>query len=121
MELQRKSKKTLLVRDNCAAHPDLDSLRNIQVQFLSANTTLLVQPTDMKPIKGLVPYIAQSWKSTFLEQFKKIYCHHLQQLRRSVHGLILYKQHSLFPTLGEQQVARPFRTALLTVALDTQT
>jgi hypothetical protein len=36
--LQWKSGKILLVLDNCAAHPHLDSLKNIQLEFLSPNT-----------------------------------------------------------------------------------
>jgi hypothetical protein len=35
MELQWKSRKILLVLDICAAHPHLDSLKNIQLEFLS--------------------------------------------------------------------------------------
>jgi hypothetical protein len=33
VELQRKSMKILLVLDNCAAHPHLVSLKNIQLDF----------------------------------------------------------------------------------------
>jgi hypothetical protein len=40
-------RKFLLVLDNCAAHPHLDSLKNIQLEFLSPKTTFLVKPKDM--------------------------------------------------------------------------
>lgn len=52
-ELQRDSRKVLLLLDNCAAHPHLDCLRNIQLEFLPANTTSLIQPLDMGIIKNL--------------------------------------------------------------------
>jgi hypothetical protein len=35
VELQRKPRTNLLVHDNCAAHPYLDSLKNIQLNFCS--------------------------------------------------------------------------------------
>jgi hypothetical protein len=53
VELQRKSRKILLLLDNCAAHPHLDSLENIQLEFMFPNTTCLVQPMDMGIIKNL--------------------------------------------------------------------
>jgi hypothetical protein len=43
----------LLVIDNCAAHPHLDSLKYIQVELLSPNTTFLVQPMDVGIIQNL--------------------------------------------------------------------
>jgi hypothetical protein len=52
VELQWESRKILLVLDNCAAHPRLDSLRNIQVEFLSCNMSL-VQPMNMGIVKKL--------------------------------------------------------------------
>jgi hypothetical protein len=47
MELQHKLRKTLIVPDNCAAHTHVESLKNIQLEFLSPNTTSL----DMRIIK----------------------------------------------------------------------
>ncbi|XP_035207901.1 tigger transposable element-derived protein 6-like [Stegodyphus dumicola] len=44
-ELQRQSRKVLLLLDNCAAHPYLDCL-NMQLEFLSRRTTALIQPMD---------------------------------------------------------------------------
>jgi hypothetical protein len=53
VELQQMSRKILLVLDNCAADPHLDFLKNIQLEFLSPNTTSLAQPLDMEIIKNL--------------------------------------------------------------------
>ena len=53
IELQRQSRKVLLLLDNCAAHPHLDCLKNIQLEFLPPRTTALVQPMDMGIIKNL--------------------------------------------------------------------
>ena len=52
-ELKPKSSNILLILDNCAAHPNLDCLTNIQLQFLPPNTTALAQPMDMGIIKNL--------------------------------------------------------------------
>jgi len=52
-KLQIKQRKILLLVDNCAAHPHLDNLKNIQLEFLPANTTSLVQPMDMGIIQNL--------------------------------------------------------------------
>ncbi|CAL8081019.1 unnamed protein product [Calicophoron daubneyi] len=38
-ELQQKWRKVLLLLDNCAAHPRLDCLKNIQLEFLPPRTT----------------------------------------------------------------------------------
>jgi hypothetical protein len=38
----------LLLLDNCVAQPHLDSLTDIQLEFLSPNITSLVQPLDMQ-------------------------------------------------------------------------
>jgi hypothetical protein len=48
VELQRKSRKFLLILDNCMAHPQCsECLKNIQLEFLPVNTTSLVQAMDM--------------------------------------------------------------------------
>lgn len=52
-ELQRQSRKVLLLLDNCAAHPQLQCLKNIRQEFLPPRTTALVQPMDMGIIKNL--------------------------------------------------------------------
>ena len=52
-ELKLKSKNILLILNNCAAHPNLNCLTNIQLQFLPPNTTALAQPMDMEIIKNL--------------------------------------------------------------------
>jgi hypothetical protein len=45
----------LLVLDSCAAHTHSDSSKNIQLEFLSLNTTSVVQPMRMGIIKNLKP------------------------------------------------------------------
>jgi hypothetical protein len=47
LELQQKSRRILLVLGSCAAHPRIDSLKNMQLEFLSPQTTSRVQPVDM--------------------------------------------------------------------------
>jgi hypothetical protein len=65
LELQRKWRKTLRVLDNCAADPHLGSLKNIELEFLSLNTTSLVQTMDMGIVAKLHPW-SNSRKSTYI-------------------------------------------------------
>jgi hypothetical protein len=49
VDLLQKSRKVLLILDNCAAHPQCtECLKNIQLEFLPVNTTSLVQAMDME-------------------------------------------------------------------------
>jgi hypothetical protein len=74
VELLQKSMIILLVLDKCAAHPHLDSLKNIQLEFLSPSTTSLVQPMDVGIVKNvktlyrakLVNYILEAIQETLL-------------------------------------------------------
>ncbi|XP_067126959.1 tigger transposable element-derived protein 6-like [Centruroides vittatus] len=53
VELEQKSRKILLLLDNCVVHPHLDCLKNIHLEFLPINNTSLVQPMNMGIIKNL--------------------------------------------------------------------
>ncbi|CAK9828167.1 Tigger transposable element-derived protein 4 [Anthophora retusa] len=54
VELQRESRKILLILDNCAAHPKCsECLKNIQLEFLDSNTSSMQQPLGMGIIKNL--------------------------------------------------------------------
>ncbi|KFM64333.1 Tigger transposable element-derived protein 4, partial [Stegodyphus mimosarum] len=78
-ELQRQSRKVLLLLDHCAAHPHLDCLKNIQLEFLSPTTTALFQPMDMSIIKTfmtlyrerLVNYILEAIEESLLTSSSK--------------------------------------------------
>ena len=50
--LGKQSRKILLLVDNCTAHPALDTLKNIRLEFLPPNTTSLIQPMDQGIIKN---------------------------------------------------------------------
>ena len=51
--LAKDRRKILLLVDNCTAHPHIDTLKNIRLEFLPANTTSLIQPMDQGVIKNL--------------------------------------------------------------------
>ncbi|KAI6651119.1 Tigger transposable element-derived protein 6-like [Oopsacas minuta] len=51
--LGKQSRKILLLVDNCTAHPALDTLKNIRLEFLPPNTTSLIQPMDQGIIKNI--------------------------------------------------------------------
>jgi hypothetical protein len=54
VELQRKSRRVLLILDNSAAHPQCSECeKNIPLEFLPVNTTSLVQALDIGIIKNL--------------------------------------------------------------------
>jgi hypothetical protein len=49
-----KNRKTLLFVGHCAEHPkDTSKLRNVEVEFLPANTTKVLQPMDKEIIRSL--------------------------------------------------------------------
>jgi hypothetical protein len=53
-ELQWKSRKVILILDNCTAHPQCsECLRNIRLEFLPVNSTSLVQAMYMGIIRNL--------------------------------------------------------------------
>ena len=52
-QLQCQSRKVLLLVDNCKADPNLNCLKNIQLEFLPSRTTDLLQPMGMGTIKSL--------------------------------------------------------------------
>jgi hypothetical protein len=74
VELRQKSRKDMLLLDNFAAHPHLDCLKNIHLEFLLPNTTSLVQPVDMGILKllktlyhrKLVNYILEATEENLL-------------------------------------------------------
>ena len=54
--LMKERCKTLLLVDKCTAHPALDTLHNIRLEFLPVNTTSLIQSVDHGDTKTLKSY-----------------------------------------------------------------
>lgn len=52
-DCELKGNKILLLVDNCPAHPVIENLQNIELRFLPANTTSVLQPMDQSVIKSL--------------------------------------------------------------------
>jgi len=52
-ELEKQSRKILLIVDNAGPHPNLIDLKNITLEFLPPNTTSLIQLLDMGIIMNL--------------------------------------------------------------------
>jgi hypothetical protein len=52
--MNQQQNKFLLYVDNCSAHPSIDNLKSINLQFLPPNTTSKLQPMD-QGIMGLRP------------------------------------------------------------------
>lgn len=51
-QMKKKKKKILMFVDNCSAHGDIPTLKNVKVQFLPPNTTSKLQPLDQGIIKN---------------------------------------------------------------------
>ena len=49
-------RKIALIIDNCAAHPSISNLTNVQIIFLPPNTTSILQATDQGLIRSLKAY-----------------------------------------------------------------
>jgi hypothetical protein len=71
MELQWKSRTILIVLDNCAAHPHMVSLKNIHLEFLSPNTTSLVQLMDVGIIKNFKTLYHTEFVNYILEEIQE--------------------------------------------------
>lgn len=71
-DAELKSRKILLLVDNCPAHPIISNLRNIELAFFPANTTSILQPMDqsvIKSLKGSPPTIQQALDAAKLVDF----------------------------------------------------
>ncbi|XP_035232701.1 tigger transposable element-derived protein 6-like [Stegodyphus dumicola] len=71
-ELQRQSRKVLVLLDNCAAHLHLDCLMNVQLKFLPPRTTTSVQPMHMGIIKNLKTLYRARLVNYILEAIEEI-------------------------------------------------
>lgn len=52
-QLKKEHKKILLLVDNCPAHPKVEGLQAIRLEFLPPNTTSVLQPMDQGIIRSL--------------------------------------------------------------------
>jgi hypothetical protein len=53
VDVQRKARIVLLLLNNSVAHSNLDSSKNIHLEFPSPNSTPLVQPMDVRILNNL--------------------------------------------------------------------
>ena len=53
---QKEKRNVLMIVDNCPAHPEITGLKNINLVFLPANTTSVLQPMDQGVIRSLKAY-----------------------------------------------------------------
>ena len=74
LQLCKENQKILLLVGNCSAHADVP-LKQIQIMFLSANTTSLIQPCDMGIIRALKAYAHH-----------RIFCRIIKKIDASVEG-----------------------------------
>lgn len=68
LELNRK---IILLVDNCTAHSNSLSLKNIQIIFLPANTTSLIQPCDQGIIRTLKAYYRRQIREKIINELDK--------------------------------------------------
>lgn len=66
-DAQLKTRKILLLIDNCPAHNPLPMLKNIKVVFLPANTTSIMQPCDQGIIRTFKAYYRKKMRARVLE------------------------------------------------------
>ena len=64
-------RKVLLLVDNCSAHPKhVEGLRNIELFFLSPNTTSKIQPYDAGIIRAFKMHYRRRFYRTLLEGYE---------------------------------------------------
>ena len=60
----KQKRRVVFVIDNCPAHPHINGLKAIKLQFLPPNTTSKTQPMD----QGIIANIKHHYRSTILQQ-----------------------------------------------------
>ncbi|KAJ8889251.1 hypothetical protein PR048_008749 [Dryococelus australis] len=70
-ELQTRKRKIILLVDNCPAHPVLQNLENINLVFLPAKTTSILQPMDQAVIRNSIKK-KQDYTFTLLDAIRFI-------------------------------------------------
>jgi hypothetical protein len=51
--MTKRKRKILLFIDNCPAHPKIDDLKSVKLEFFPPNTTSILQPMDQGVIRCL--------------------------------------------------------------------
>ncbi|GBM00948.1 hypothetical protein AVEN_151400-1 [Araneus ventricosus] len=69
-EVGQPNHKMLLLIDSCKAHVLNMPLKYINVVFLPANTTSLIQPCDQGIIRALKAYYRHEMRARILERFE---------------------------------------------------
>ena len=111
-ELREAGRRILLLVDNCSAHPALDTLTNIYLEFLPPNTTSMIQPMDQGVIRNLkVNYRKQLISLTLSLTSRKACFSQLPQRQTSVQRSTSLTQSSLFPRVGDWCSLPPSATA----------
>ncbi|CAH0718342.1 unnamed protein product, partial [Brenthis ino] len=77
-DAELKSRKILLLVDNCPAHPIISNLRNIELAFFPANTTSILQPMDQSVIKSLKGHYRRKMLMDMIETDGKVSINMLQ-------------------------------------------
>ncbi|CAH0726455.1 unnamed protein product, partial [Brenthis ino] len=77
-DAELKSRKILLLVDNCPAHPIISNLRNIELAFFPANTTSILQPMDQSVIKSLKGHYSRKMLMDMIETDGKVSINMLQ-------------------------------------------
>lgn len=88
----------LVVFAHHTCHPD--SLKSIELKFLSLNATSLVQQIYMEIIKNAMTLYRSRLVNCVLVAIQESLLTSLQELTRFVQGLMFYNQHSLLPIFG---------------------
>ena len=77
-DAELKSRKILLLVDNCPAHPIISNLRNIELAFFPANTTSILQPMDQSVIKSIKGHYRRKMLMDMIETDGKVSINMLQ-------------------------------------------
>ena len=62
-QCRRKSRKVVLIIDNCRAHPVIKTLKAIKIVFLPPNTTSITQPMD----QGIINSMKSIYRRTLIQ------------------------------------------------------
>ena len=83
-----KGRNTLLIIDNCTAHPVIGNLTNIEVAYLPPNTTSQTQPCD----QGIIQALRHRYRMKLLTKFIEAIDNQTEFRTTVLDAIVLLKQ-----------------------------
>ena len=106
----KKKRKVILLVDNCSAHPkeSADRLNNVRLEFLSPNTTSVIQPCD----QGIIRNVKGKYRSEIVKKSSVISTKKPLQPMTLPNNSLSWIPFTFLTRHGNQSPAAPLRIVL---------